>query len=154
PEAIVQAGERREGLSVGAGGRWLLWKGGNDGPAEITVKTDSGGRRNCTFSVASFSKEHTAIGGKVSEQNAAGQTTESEIAVGFYVKRGSGGSGFSKPLDDVPEVRFLDPRAGGLQTPLHQLYTRVVEQGLHHAAITSIRALIPSVEDIQILAPE
>src|SRR5207249_3785734 len=55
--------------------------------------------------------------------------------------------------DDVPEVRFISPRAGGVRTPLHQLYTRVVEQGLDKEAIASIRALLPGVEDIKILAP-
>src|SRR5437868_2761052 len=48
PVAIGQAVERREGR--GAAARWLLWKGGHDGPAEITVTTGSE-RRKCTLSV-------------------------------------------------------------------------------------------------------
>src|SRR5437773_9919680 len=34
-EAVGQAVARREGLREGA--RWLLWKGGHEGPASVTV---------------------------------------------------------------------------------------------------------------------
>jgi energy-coupling factor transporter ATP-binding protein EcfA2 len=150
PEGIAQAVERREGLSAGA--RWLLWKGGNDGPAEVAVTTDSGARR-CTLSLTGGSRDNPTIGGKVRDQDARRQTTaETDIWVTFQAGSRSAASGFFKPLDDVPEVRFLDPRAGGMRVPLHQLYTRVVEQGLHKEVIASLRTLIPGLEDIQILA--
>jgi hypothetical protein len=55
-------------------------------------------------------------------------------------------------LDDVPEVRFIDPRAVSLTAPLHQTYTRVVEHGLYKEAIASLKTLIPGLQDIQILA--
>jgi energy-coupling factor transporter ATP-binding protein EcfA2 len=149
-EAIGQAVERREGLSSGA--RWLLWKGGNDGPAGITVKADSE-VRTCTLTLAEISKDRTRIGGMVRGQDATGKlVTNTGIATDFPPGGSYGQSGFFKALDDVPDVRFLDPRAAGLRTPLHQLYTRVVEQGLHKGAIESLRALIPGIEDIQILA--
>src|SRR5207244_234742 len=35
PEAIGEAADRRK--ESGASARWLLWKGGHDGPAEITL---------------------------------------------------------------------------------------------------------------------
>ncbi|MCI0463641.1 MAG: AAA family ATPase [Gemmataceae bacterium] len=175
PEGIGQAVERREGLSSGAReeyvgtgpgtstveqretlsarARWLLWKAGQEEPAQITLKTDSG-LRNCTFSIAALSGHDATITGKVRDQDAGGKTSEGEIITVFEAGQCPRASGFFKPLDDVPEVRFLDPRAGGLRTPLHQLYTRVVERGLHRDAIATIRALIPAVEDILILAPE
>jgi hypothetical protein len=55
-------------------------------------------------------------------------------------------------LDDVPEVRLIDPRAASSKGPLPQIYTRVVEQGLHKQAIASLSSLIPGLEDIRILA--
>jgi energy-coupling factor transporter ATP-binding protein EcfA2 len=149
PEGMGQAVERREGLSAGA--RWLLWKAGQEGPAEITVTTDSG-VRSCTLSIISHTKDYTRIEGKVRDQDNVGQTDDHEIFALFKPAEHAGLSGFFKPLDDVPDVRFLDPRAGGLRAPLHQLYTRVVEQGLRKEAIASIRTLIPGIEDIQILA--
>jgi ABC-type branched-subunit amino acid transport system ATPase component len=150
PVAIGQAVERREG--AGAAARWLLWKGGNDGPAEITVATGSGSRK-CTLSVIALSKDHAAIEGQLVNQDSAGKTTEEEVCTTtFEARHAYGASGLFQTLDGVPEVRFIDPRAVGLRTPLHQLYTRVVEQGLHKGAIASLRALIPGVEDIQILA--
>jgi energy-coupling factor transporter ATP-binding protein EcfA2 len=147
--AIVQAVERREDLAAGA--RWLLWKASRDGPAEITLKTDSGSRL-CTFSIAGLSGNHTSLAGKVIDQNTGGSTNQGEIVAVFQAQQPPAPSGFFKPLDDVPEVRFIDPRAIGLRAPLHQLYTKVVEQGLHKEAIASLKTLIPGVEDIQILA--
>ncbi len=148
-EGIGQAVERREDLAAGA--RWLLWKAGSEGPAEITLVTGRGVRR-CTLSIGGLSKDHTTISGKVSEQVDGVQRTEGPISTNFQAGHRSGASGYFTPLADVPEVRFLDPRAGSLRTPLHQLYTRVVEQGLHKEAIASLKTLIPGVEDIQILA--
>lgn len=152
PDAIGQAAERREGVGLNASARWLLWKGGNDGPAEVTVTADSGVRK-CILSIASLSSEYTNIGGKIRDQKTpGGKSTETEFNTSFQAAGAVQRSGFFKPLDDVPEVRFLDPRAPGLRAPLHHLYTRVVEQGLHKDAIASIRTLIPGIEDIQILA--
>jgi hypothetical protein len=152
PDAIGQAIERREGVGLNAGARWLLWKGGNDGPTEISVATDAG-TRTCTWSITSLGKDYTNLGGKIRDQDARGGiTAEAGFNVGYVAGQGPGLYGFFKPLADVPEVRFIDPRAGSQRVPLHQLYTRVVEQGLHKDAIASIRTLIPGVEDIQILA--
>lgn len=150
PEAIGQAVERREGLNAGA--RWLLWKGGNDGLAEITLTGDSGVRR-CAFLIASTSASHTRIEGTFSFQDdPAKPRTEAQIFVVFRNGQRWEASGFLTSWDDVPDVRFIDPRAVGLATPLHQLYTRVVERGLHKEVIASLKALIPGIEDIQILA--
>lgn len=143
--------ERREGLSTGA--RWLLRKAGQTGAAEITVQTDSD-VRCCMLSIAATSADYTSISGKVHDKEVNGQTSELEISTLFRTGERPRPSGFIKPLEDVPEVRFLDWRNGGLQTPLHQLYTRIVEQGRQQEAIATIQALIPGVENIQILAPE
>jgi energy-coupling factor transporter ATP-binding protein EcfA2 len=150
---IGQAVERREGVSAAVGARWLLWKAGHEGPAEITVKTDSGVRQ-CTLAIAPTSKENAAIQGKVRDQDDAGKTSENDTGAYFGGNNPPVLSGFVKPLDDVPEVRFLDPRAVSLRAPLHQLYTKAAEQGLIRAVIASIQTLVPGIKDIQILAPE
>jgi hypothetical protein len=151
PEGIGQAVERREGPISGA--RWLLWKGGHHGPAEVTVRAGAE-MRTCTLSVAGLSKDHTSIESKITDRAANGnEQMYSGFSTVFQAGERYGASaGFNKPLDDLPEVRFLDPRAAGLRTPLHQLYTRVVERGLHKGVIESLRGLIPGIEDIQILA--
>jgi energy-coupling factor transporter ATP-binding protein EcfA2 len=151
PDAIGLAAERRERVALNASARWLLWKAGQEGPAEITVTTDAGARE-CTFSIVGLSPNHTNIVGKIRDQDATGKTTETEIHMGFQAGQGAGRYGFFAPLGDVPEVRFLDPNAASLRTPLHQLYTRAVEQGLRKDAIASIQTLVPGIEDIQILA--
>lgn len=153
PDAIGQAVERREGVSACEGARWLLWKAGQEGQAEISVRMDSG-VRSCMFLIAGSSKNHTAIQGKVRDEDTNGKTNELQINVNFQAGQPPGRYGYFIPLGDVPEVRFLDPRAVSLRTPLHQLYTKAVEQGLHIEAIKSIQALIPDVNDILILAPE
>jgi hypothetical protein len=94
------------------------------------------------------------MGGKIRDQDPDGKTAETEIHLGFETGQLPGRYGFFKPLEDVPDVRFLDPSAVSMRTPLHQLYTKVAEQGLHTKAIESISALIPGFKDIQLLAPE
>ncbi len=153
PDAFGQAVQRREGVSIVAGARWLLWKAGQEGQTEIHVGTDSY-TRECTFSIAGSSKEHTAIQGAIRDQDADGKSQQTPIQLGFPAGQLPGRYGFFKPLGDVPEVRFLDPRSVGLRTPLHQLYTKVVEQGLIQEVIANIQTLIPGVQDIKILAPE
>jgi len=153
-EGIGLAVERREGLASGA--RWLFWKGGSDGPAEIRVRTDQVSRV-CTLAVNVDARDRTSLQAAVSDGDAGGEEIGGgKILVRFPAEHplGIGPPNYSRPLDDVPEVRFLDPRAGGLRTPLHQLYTRVVEQGRYKDAIASLKLLIPGVQDIQILAPE
>jgi predicted ATPase len=156
-KGIGQAVERREGVNAAEGARWLLWKAGQEGQAEISVRTDSG-MRSCAFSItAGSSKDHSAILGKVRDEDADGKIKEIprlDFAINFTSGKPPESLGYLIPLDDVPEVRFLDPLAVSLRTPLHQLYTKAIEQGLIREVIKSIQTLIPGVKDIQILAPE
>jgi energy-coupling factor transporter ATP-binding protein EcfA2 len=149
PEAIGQTIVRREGLSTHA--RWLLRKGGNEGPADITVTTSSNVVRTCVFSVRFSSEEKTNIGGTLKDKGPSG-ALETEIFTIIGPLNRYEASGFFSPLVGVPEVRFVGPDAGMLKTPLHQLYTKIVEQGLHKEAVASVASLIPGVEDIRILA--
>jgi energy-coupling factor transporter ATP-binding protein EcfA2 len=150
PEAIGQTVARREGLNAAA--RWLLWKGSSQGPAEITVTTSSAVVRRCVISVRSSSEDHTRIEGTVTDLEDSRQIHAGDIITIFKPKPPHQASGFFRPLPDVPEVRFVDPHASLFRTPLHQLYTRIVEHGLHKEAIAVIAALVPGVQDIQILA--
>jgi energy-coupling factor transporter ATP-binding protein EcfA2 len=151
PAAIGQAVARRE--RVYAGARWLLWKAGQDGPAELVVRADSESRR-FTLAITDRTKDYTQIEGKVTEYGDRDQSlSESNITAHFQGGVPGGYSGGVKGFDGVPEVRILDRRATGDWPPLHQLYTTAVEQGLHKDVIASIRTLVPTLEDIQILAP-
>jgi ABC-type branched-subunit amino acid transport system ATPase component len=151
-EGIGLAGVRREGVNASA--RWLLWRAGLGEPAELLVTTDSRKRR-FTLSITSQSRDMTVIEGRLVDYGADDQPIhESRVTVQFQAGQLSGYSGENKVLEGVPEVRILDPRSAGGRPPLHQLYTRAVEQGLHKDVIASIRTLIPALEDIQILAPE
>lgn len=152
---IGQAVERREGVSAATGARWLLWKAGQEGPAEISIKTESRVRQ-CTFSIAAGpSKDQTGVAGKFRDEDANGKTIEDlQINVSFETRQPPKSYGYFIPLDDVPDVQLVDPRAAGLSTPLHQLYTKAAEQGLLREVIERIRTLVPGLKDIQILAPE
>lgn len=162
PEAIGQAVFRRDEFRRGSTKdvnqttvyprlpRWLIWKGGNEEPASIKIAMESLATRICKLSVQSYNAEYTRIEGLVTDADADGSPTSIKITALFRFD-GYERSGFSQPLADVPEVRLLDPDTGSLRTPLHQLYTRVVEQGLHKDAIATVAKLIPGVEDIRIL---
>jgi hypothetical protein len=150
PWAMGQMVRRREGLSQGA--RWLLWKAGNEGPAEFTVTTRAGVSRKCLLSVSSQSEEYTTIEGSITDQDALGNAQSNTIHALFRSGEPPQVTAFFKPFPDVPEVRFIDPDVSALKTPLPQLYTGLVEQGLQRQAKELIKALIPNLEDIQILA--
>jgi energy-coupling factor transporter ATP-binding protein EcfA2 len=149
PEAIGPVVQRRQDQSPGA--RWLLRKAGREGPAEIAIITDTGTIRNCALSVVSSSQDHTRINGTVTDRDPRGERDVTSFIADFQATHFAA-SNSVHALPGVPEVRFLDPDATNLRVPLHQLYTRIVEQGQQERAKELMKSLVPGVEDVQILA--
>jgi predicted ATPase len=68
------------------------------------------------------------------------------------------GTSFSTPSGTKAELKivsvdFVDPRKLDASTPLHILYTTAAERGLRNVAKSTLRELLPGLEDIEILAP-
>jgi predicted ATPase len=142
--AVSQMVARREGLNRGA--RWLLWKGGSQGPAVLKVTTDTGSVRTCELSVLAVADDRTTIHGVLNRgPTERGFTTHFGPGSGFEVREAS------ESLPGVSEVRFIDPQFASLRTPLHHLYTKIYERGLIREAIAVVSDLVPGLEDIRIL---
>jgi hypothetical protein len=54
-------------------------------------------------------------------------------------------------LEGVAEIRLVGPRTIQSDPPLHQLYTRAVEQGRRSEALALIADVVPFVENLEIL---
>jgi hypothetical protein len=149
-EAVGQMVARREGLT--RGGRWLLWKGGSQGSAEITVVTRSDVKRTSKLSLSHVSDNGSiSLSGVLTDNKSfTGDLISQEFFINFQSTTQYQASGLTVPVKDVPEVRLVDYRLGH-KPPLHQLYTKIVEQGRFEEAKSLIRDLVPSLEDIRIL---
>ncbi len=147
-EGIGQAVIRHHGVKQGA--RWLLWKTGADGPAEVAVSTRAGGSRSCTLSPNGAMEIRCA-----GRSEMRGTKAESyKICVEFddpesykTLVRSSA----PVPLDDVPDVRMLQWLDDRTRTPLDQLLTECIERGQRSEAKRYIKELVPGVQDILIL---
>jgi predicted ATPase len=150
-DAVGQVIVRREELTRGA--RWLLWKGGNDGSAEITLAAGSALSRHASFVFRTAVEAPAVIQGVIRTKQDGNDITASGFVTTFEQRSPYQILNAPQiPWLEVPEVRFVDPRAAGLSTPLHKLYTKIVEKGLRKEALEAIQTLIPKIEDIQILA--
>jgi predicted ATPase len=134
-EGAGQAVDRRQELPHG--GRWLFWKGGREEPARITLATDSDAVRSCELRLIASSFEHAQVEAIVKDQEAGQDVRRYSCHVNFQKGHPYGAGGSFSPLRDVPDVRLLDSHGSLRGTPLHQLYTRIVEQGLRKQATVS-----------------
>jgi len=122
-QGIGQALRRRS--SVHSTGRWLFWRSGEAGEADIEVKSSSGDTR------------HRSLG---KAQNG-----------GITVMKRSDDPSVA-PI--VAEICLVEPHGGGNPEPLPLLYSRAVERGLRAQVTAMIAELLRGVIGIEILIDE
>jgi predicted ATPase len=149
-EGMVRAVSRREDLPYG--GRWLFWKGAKEASATIALNAGEIGARTCELVLRSAGPDHATIECLVKDEDANKQVRQTGASAHFQKGSQAGAGGSFAPMHDVPELRFLDSQVGVPRTPLHQLFSRVVEQGLRNKIFAVLKDLIPDIEDIEILA--
>jgi hypothetical protein len=145
-EAIVEVIRRHE--AGGSGPRWLLWRAGSTGPTSIGVATDAGTSGTCRLHLERGKPEHeTMIICRVTRNNAefgggwvAGLKNKYHSHAPTYY-----------PVDGVPEVHFVEGYATGFQRPLHELYTKAVQQGRRKEALGIVSEVFPGVNNVEIL---
>jgi predicted ATPase len=146
----------RRRLGVGRGARWLLWRASEQSVSEIKVVTDQGNSRHCILRLDPTSLEledETATMCEVTDTGGAGAQPGSSITLRTNFSSGDryNSSRNILPLPGVTEARIIEAHAVNLQTPLHQLYTRTVEQGRRKEAREIIASVIPGVVGMEIL---
>jgi predicted ATPase len=149
-EGMVRAVSRREDLPYA--GRWLFWKGTKEAPATIALNAGENGARTCDLFLRFAGPDHASIEAAIKDEDASHEVRQN-VASAHFQKGSLGGVGGSVvPMLGVPELRFLDSQVGVARVPLHQLFSRVVEQGLRNEIFAIFKELIPDIEDIEILA--
>ncbi len=158
-DAVIRMVDRRWELDKGI--RWLHWMGAGHDEALIKVITASGSKRLVQLSVLE-SAEHVGIQCVVTPDK-EGPTTvtiqqprrDPAVPPAIRVKkeeyRVKGQEG--PPLDEVRDVRFIDLSINRPEQSLDQLYTEAAEAGRRHEVFAIARDLLPTLEDIEILAP-
>ncbi len=148
-DAIIQVIRRHE--AGGSGPRWLLWRGGQKGLTELEVTTDSEASRKVLLELQRMPEadrtriEHRVLGGQSQSQLGDGWVAGEKNKYKSHRL-----SGFL-PLADVPEVHLVEAYPTSFQKPLHELYTKAVENGRRKEAIGIISEVFPGVSNIEIL---
>lgn len=145
-DAIGRTVLRRKGLINGA--RWLAWRADEAHPISVEV-FDTDKRRRKTKLV--FEQRTTDVATELKCDVFSQHVSTEPFRVQFvdsqnhyeYEKR-------DISLHPSSDMRFVEPYAHE-SVPLQALYTRAVEQGRRKQACEIVQAVVPSVQDIEIL---
>jgi hypothetical protein len=145
-DAIIEVIRRHE--AGGSGPRWLLWKAGADGPTEIELTTDRIVRKCLLQLHRGIPEGETLI--TLAVINGPNRVGEGWVR-GLKNKYHSHSSSGFLPLEDVPEAHLVEAYPTGFQRPLHDLYTKAVQQGRRKEAIGIVSEVFPGVSNVEIL---
>lgn len=142
--AIVRSVSRRKELRKAA--RWLLWRTGDEGPAEVVVSPRGEPQRNVALRlnrlVGIDSMELVLNVDGEEAQGIANYSGNSDPAV-------HDGKLLS-PQHQFSDVRLIEFQPEG-HAPLHVLYTEAVRAGRRNEVRQLLGEILPGLEDIQIL---
>jgi predicted ATPase len=141
-EAIARAVQRHRGVNQGA--RWLFWKGGEAESLRIVV-TSERARRTCELVRSRAQSQQQTVIKFLLE---GGERMEMRFAPGNVSDWGGAPAGV---FDRIQDVRLVEVHTTDLQLPLHQLFTKTVEQGRREQARAIITDLLPKFTNIEIL---
>ncbi len=146
-EAILQVVRRHE--AGGSGPAWLLWRAGEREPTEVTVVTDFGKPRQCKLNLErGVPEDQTYITFRLFQQNSL---FASGYLIGVKNKYHSHQPTNFTPLEDVPEIHLVEAYPANFQKPLHELYTKAVQNGRRKEAIGIVTEVFPGVSNVEIL---
>jgi predicted ATPase len=133
----------------GSGPRWLLWKAGGREATEIALTTDAGVSRKCELRLDRGRPDNeTLINFSVVEN---GVVRGQGNLLGLKNKYQSHYSPGFIALENMSEVHLVEAYPTGFQRPLHELYTKAVQNGRRKEAIEIISEVFPGVSNVEIL---
>jgi hypothetical protein len=136
---------RRRG-AVQRGKRWLFWRGQEQAPAIVGVKTRGGAERRSTIGSSEQSPRIFRV--IVAAETGTG-SADFELADDNTIERRLGSS--PPKLDDLADVRLVEPQGGGHAPLLHRVFTRAREAGRTREVDALLRDLLPGLERVEIL---
>lgn len=131
--------------------RWLFFRG-ERAQSKITVAVTDGGSRTVSLAPSASIDRELRVEMQIKDTLHRREHIRGKWEFTF----GLGGSGsrpnnLTIPFEGLGEVRYLE--YGVTQsTPLHRLFTRIVERGLRDRFVDLIRVLLPKLKNIEILA--
>lgn len=147
-EAARQVVQRHQ--AGGSGPRWLLWRAGEHGSAEIIVTTDAAKPRTCRLQLDRGRPENETLISLLVTENGGPSLQNSWIRGEGFSFHSHGPSSF-KPLEDVPDVRLVEAYPAEFQRPLYEMYSKAVELGRRNEAIEIVSKVFPGVINVEIL---
>lgn len=143
--AIVQAVTRHQGVLEGA--RWLLWRSGDRGDAEIAITANKKRPRKVFLSAKiPESGEHLAIGYRGAEE----ERNDPEIWVNFTRAEHASTAGSVSLKEIVTDIRLMETFGSSLK-PLHLLFASVVEKGRRNQVREVLSQIVSGLQDIELL---
>ena len=144
--AIKRSVERRPMPAKISGAKWLLWKSGANGPAEISVTMDDGSvMRSVLKNIDIQDPGHGRL--TMDWAPPGGKTTVSYSPSGIAAKPKGNESRPSK----AGTVRLIETWTSASQQELHTIHSQATAQGTRSQAIRIIQALISEIQDLEIL---
>ncbi len=128
PREAAALAVRRHGLPAGV--RWLLWKGGEEGPAQISVSTLGGETRTCRFK------------GPQDGSKGRGQKAEKPAPAEFT------------GLTEIPEVRLVDGSLRRYEARIHELFLQAMEQGTAKEVIEQVGEILPRLLTVEVVGTD
>lgn len=133
------------------GARWLLWRAGEEGPARVRVVAMDGSKRETEL-------VWKARGGGRSEilstvrlgQHSANVNVSFDETNVYEVELEAATDAIR--LRDVPDVRVVEPHAGGLNSSLPDVFSRAEESGRSDVAKDALRSIVPGLRDVVLLS--
>jgi hypothetical protein len=107
------------------------------------VMTDAGKPRKCLLRLEKSGQENETTISIVVTQNDL--VLENGWLLGLKNKYSRHKPSAFRPIEDVPEVNLVEAYPAAFQRPLHELYTKAVQQGSRKEAVGIISEVFPGV---------
>jgi hypothetical protein len=127
-----------------SGAKWLLWKSGSKGRAEITVLLEDGSKMQSELEMQDGSS-------KVYRLMMTCAPPGSQAIVEFRPGQVPGVGGTNSRSGMTGTVRLIETWTSASQQELHAIHSQAAQQGTRSQAIRIIQALIPEIQDLEIL---
>lgn len=161
-EAIGQTVERRKGVNLGA--RWLFWRSQTQNSIKIKMAASNNLFRDITVElVPPYTDQFHTLLCKIAQGE---DITDVPIPVIGQYNINFGNVNFGNNhtygvaynssvqyirFDEVSEILLLQPHQPEIQAPLHNLITKVIEQGREEEVKGILAEVVPGLKDIRIL---